>query len=146
MEHKKYYVKRKESLESIANELGISSENLRGYHNRFCDLNDLLSAKGENLQKVGYILIPYSIEQLKINKEKEVRLKTFALEQKPTETLTYLILQNIDMQVSGDSIVDSETEILWKYKKEQNQNFFLCKIISERTSSKVYKINIQGLN
>lgn len=146
MEHKKYYVKRKESLESIANELGISSENLRGYHNRFCELNDLLSAKGENLQKVGYILIPYSIEQLKINKEKEVRLKTFALEQKPTETLTYLILQNIDMQVSGDSIVDSETEILWKYKKEQNQNFFLCRIISERTSSKVYKINIQGLN
>lgn len=139
MEHKKYYVKRKESLESIANELGISSENLRGYHNRFCELNDLLSAKGENLQKVGYILIPYSIEQLKINKEKEVLLKTFALEQKPTETLTYLILQNIDMQVSGDSIVDSETEILWKYKKEQNQNSFYAELFQKEHQVKYIK-------
>ncbi len=50
-----YEVKKEDTLESVAAELGISSEALKRYHNSYCDLKELI---GYDLKNVTKILIP----------------------------------------------------------------------------------------
>ncbi|MDR3025155.1 LysM domain-containing protein [Chryseobacterium sp.] len=61
-----YQVKRGDTLESVAGQLGISAEALKRYHNTYCDLKSLI---GNDLGGVHEILIPSSekIAELKEN-------------------------------------------------------------------------------
>ncbi|GAA5084108.1 hypothetical protein GCM10023210_03520 [Chryseobacterium ginsengisoli] len=62
-----YDVRKGDTLESVAAELGISSEELKRYHNSYCDLKELI---GYDLKNVRSILIPSAdkIAELKKNK------------------------------------------------------------------------------
>ncbi len=42
MKHQTYKLKRGDTLESIARELGISPEEIRSFHNRYCEMQDLM--------------------------------------------------------------------------------------------------------
>lgn len=139
MEYNKYYIKRKDTLKSIADELGLSVEALRGYHNRYCELDDLIGGDGKNLTKVGYILIPDSEKELKRKKIHQKIINTFSLVQQSTGTLKYDIIQNVDMQVSGSSIIDSETEILWECKKEGKEDSFYVDLYQKSHQIKYIK-------
>ncbi len=50
-----YQVKRGDTLESVAGQLGISAEALKRYHNTYCDLKNLI---GSDFRGVQEIMIP----------------------------------------------------------------------------------------
>jgi len=137
LEYIKYYIKRGDTLEFIAKELGIGKEFLKEYHNKYCDLNSLIG--GDKLPKSGYILIPDTIENLKERHEGIIENNNIDLKQEPIELVNYSILQTIDMQVSGQSMLDSETEILWEYEKRKGENFFYDKISQKKNILKYIK-------
>lgn len=67
-----YQVKREDTLESVAEQLGISAEALKRYHNTYCDLKNLI---GVDLRGVHEIIIPPSEKIAEIKEsQKEVSL------------------------------------------------------------------------
>lgn len=119
----KYYIKNGDSLESIADELGLKITELISYHNECSKMHD--NIKNNDLPKwTDHIFIPDSVEVLKKNKEDFLSVDKVILIQKEIAPVQYLIQQKIDMQVSGSSMIDSETEIIWEYSKTQEEGVF----------------------
>ena len=50
-----YRLNSDDTLESVADKLGITAENLKRYHNTYCDLNNLI---GNSLKGISEIIIP----------------------------------------------------------------------------------------
>lgn len=50
-----YQVKKGDTLQSVAEELGISAEALKRYHNTYCDLKNLI---GVDLKGIQEVIIP----------------------------------------------------------------------------------------
>ncbi|TWP30806.1 hypothetical protein ETU09_00125 [Apibacter muscae] len=55
------------------------------------------------------------------------------------ESVNYSIIQTIDMQVSGQSMVDSETEIIWEYEKREGSDAFYDKVSQKKYTIKYIK-------
>ncbi|KIC64777.1 hypothetical protein [Chryseobacterium taiwanense] len=134
----KYFIKNGDSLPSIAEELGLTIDELMNFHNINSKLHDQIN--NMNLPKWSdHILIPDSIENLKYKKHKKESSNTISFPQKEIESTRYVITQKIDMQVSGNSMIDSETEILWNHKKTKNGNSFLAHLKQESHEVKYIK-------
>lgn len=134
----KYFIKNGDSLQSIAEELGLHIEEVVSFHNIHSKLHDQITNMG--LPKWSdHILISDSIENLKNKKHKKESSNTVSLFQKEVESSRYLISQKIDMQVSGNSMIDSETEIIWNYKKTKSENNFLAHLNQESHQVKYIK-------
>lgn len=134
----KYFIKNGDSLHSIAEELGLSVEELVTFHNINSKLHDQIN--NLNLPKWSdHILIPDSIENLKNKKDKKESSNTINFPQKEIDSTLYSITQKIDMQVSGNSMIDSETEIVWNYKKTKNGNNFFAYLNQESHQVKYIK-------
>lgn len=57
IKYKLYKIQKVDTLESIASKLGISPDELKWFHNRYCRLNDLLGA-GKLPKNLSHIIIP----------------------------------------------------------------------------------------
>ncbi len=64
-----YKVKEKDTLESVAEQLGISSEYLKRYHNTYCDLQYLI---GKDLRGISEIIIPRHEEIAKLKEKQDL--------------------------------------------------------------------------
>lgn len=124
MELYKYYLKDGDTLISIADELGLTIFELKNYHNKFSRPHEWIKEDYSLPVWSKYIIIPDSIETLKKNKEDLLSPEKVILVQKETGPDQYLIQQKIDMQVSGSSMIDSETEIIWEYSKFKKDGIF----------------------
>ncbi|MDQ1097218.1 MULTISPECIES: hypothetical protein [Chryseobacterium] len=124
MEPHKYYFKNGDTLSSIADEIGLAISEIKKYHNEFSRPHEWIKEDYSLPTWSKYIIIPDSIETLKKRREDLTSTKKVRLVQEETECDQYIIRQKIDMQVSGNSMIDSETEIIWKFKKVKKENLF----------------------
>lgn len=102
-----YQVKRGDTLKSIADQLGISAEALKRYHNTYCDLKSLI---GSDLRGVQEIMIPSpeKIAELKENKKQislTNSLPSFHLN-KDFYALNYEATERFEQLDKEDLIVD----------------------------------------
>ncbi|MGE4513479.1 MAG: hypothetical protein AB7E26_06675 [Chryseobacterium sp.] len=68
-----YHVEKGDTLQSVAEKLGIPAEILKRYHNTYCNLKNLI---GHDLTGIYEIILPSSdkiVEYKKIQKQKEIR-------------------------------------------------------------------------
>jgi len=134
----KYYIKNGDSLESIAEELGLKVQELINYHNDNSKLHD--NIRDKNLPKWSdHIIIADTVDNLKMKKKLKNSPDHINIFQRDTEPIKYLITQKIDMQVSGNSMIDSETEIIWKYKKQKKDGSFHANLEQESHQIKYIK-------
>ncbi|KAA0127813.1 LysM peptidoglycan-binding domain-containing protein [Chryseobacterium sp. SN22] len=128
MEPNRYYVKNGDTLPSIAEELGLSISEIKKYHNESSRPHEWIKEDNSLPVWSTFIIIPDSVEVLKRKKEDFLSSERAALIQKETDTDDYLILQKIDMQVSGGSMIDSETEMMWEFRKFRKDGIFYGEI------------------
>lgn len=102
-----YQIKEGDSLESIADQLGISAEALKRYHNTYCDLKNLI---GNDLRGIQEIIIPTSE---KITEFKEDQKQASSSSNLPplylTEdfyALTYEVTESFQKIDKKDLIID----------------------------------------
>ncbi|AZA79544.1 LysM peptidoglycan-binding domain-containing protein [Chryseobacterium sp. G0186] len=124
MEVHKYYIKKTDTLVSIAQELGLSASDLKEFHNKNSKPHEWIKVDNTLPVWSEYIMIPDSVEVLKRKQEDLLSPEKIILKQKVIAESKYTILQKIDMQVSGNSMVDSETEIVWECSKNKNEESF----------------------
>lgn len=124
MEPNRYYVKNGDTLASIAEELGLSISEIKKYHNESSRPHEWIKEDNSLPAWSTFIIIPDSVEVLKKKKEDLLSSEKVALRQKETDNDKYLILQKIDMQVSGSSMIDSETEMVWEFRKFKKDGIF----------------------
>ncbi|NIF07517.1 hypothetical protein F3J23_19015 [Chryseobacterium sp. Tr-659] len=139
MELHKYYIKRTDTFSSIAQELGLIISELKEFHNNNSRPHEWI--KGDNTLPtwLEYIIIPDSVDILKKNKEDLFSTEKVILIQKEIEKSQYTILQTIDLQVAGSSMIDSETEIIWDFNKTKKENYFYGDIIQKSHQVKYIK-------
>lgn len=139
MELHKYYIKKTDTLVSIAQELGLTVYELKEYHNNSSRPHEWI--KEDNTLPIwsDYIIIPNSVEILKKNKEDLLSTEKAILTQKEIEESQYTILQTIDLQVAGSSMIDSETEIVWNFSKIKKEDSFYGDIIQKSHQVKYIK-------
>lgn len=138
----KYFIKKGDSLESISNELGLTFNEIINYHNSNSQLHDNIKNMELPIWS-NYIFISDSIENLLKRKKENESVINF--KQKKIDTTKYLITQKIDMQVSGNSMIDSETEIVWSLNKYEDRNQFCARLIQESHNIKYIKSIYRGL-
>lgn len=124
MEVHKYYLKHGDNLTSIADELGLTISEIKDYHNTFSRPHEWIKEDYSLPVWSEYIIISDPVEILKKNKADLLSTEKVILVQKEINPDQYLIKQNIDMQVSGSSMIDSETEIIWEYSKFKKEGVF----------------------
>lgn len=124
MELHKYYLKNGDTLNSIADELGLTVSEIRDYHNNYSRPHEWIKDDLSLPVWSKCIIISDSVEILKKRKEDLLSTEKVLLIQKEISPDQYLIRQNIDLQVSGNSMIDSETEIVWEYSKIKKENAF----------------------
>ncbi|SIT20862.1 hypothetical protein SAMN05421786_10915 [Chryseobacterium ureilyticum] len=128
MDIHKFYIKKTDTLSSIAQELGLSTSELKEFHNKNSRPHEWI--KDDNTLSLWseYIIIPDSVEALKKRQEELISPKKIILKQKLFDRSQYTILQIIDLQVSGNSMIDSETEIIWECSKNKKEDSFYIDI------------------
>ena len=107
-EYKLYKIQKGDTLDRIASNLGISIDELRDFHNRYCELSDLLG--GDKLPRnLSYILIP---------SESSFKNGIIKLELEDNKK-RYKITQDSQLFVLNKPITHSIQEIEWEvlYKK-----------------------------
>ena len=75
--HLTYKIRKGDTLESVANELGLEAQELRRYHNIYCEISDLIEADFKSHLEY-LILAPDKIKEDADEKkleEKQVRTK-----------------------------------------------------------------------
>ncbi|MFZ4930963.1 hypothetical protein [Chryseobacterium sp. Mn2064] len=139
MELHKYYIKTADTLVLIAQELGLTVSELKEYHNNSSRPHEWIKADNTLPTWSDYIIIPNSVEILKKNKEDLLSTEKVILTQKEIKESQYTILQTIDLQVAGSSMIDSETEIVWGFNKIKKEDGFYGDIIQKSHQVKYIK-------
>ncbi|WP_027384329.1 LysM peptidoglycan-binding domain-containing protein [Epilithonimonas caeni] len=117
-----YQVKRGDTLESVAGQLGISAEALKRYHNTYCDLKSLI---GNDLRGVHEILIPSpeKIAELKEN-QKQISLSnslpSFHLN-KNFYALNYEATERFEQLDKEDLVIDYSVSV--KLQETEGKGF-----------------------
>lgn len=119
----KIQLREKDSISDIAIDLGIDLTVLIEFHNANSQPHEWIRKDLTVASWVKELIIPDSAENLRKIKKQRESPNIVNLVQKQVEA-SYKILQKIDMQVSGSSMIDSETEIVWEFKKTGKQDVF----------------------
>jgi len=127
------------SIFDVANDLGLDLSTLREFHNNNSYAHDWIREDFSIPTWTEWILIPDSIENLKKKKEEVDSPNIINLIQKTNESIDYKIIQKIDMQVSGSSMIDSETDIIWRVKKNEKNNLFFVDVSQQSHQVKYIK-------
>lgn len=124
----KYDIKKTDTLFSIAQELGLETSELKAFHNKNSRPHEWIKDDDTLPIWSEYIIIPDSVEALKKRHGELRSAEKVVLKQKLFERSQYTILQIIDLQVSGNSMIDSETEIIWECSKNKKEDSFFIDI------------------
>ncbi|MGG5210054.1 hypothetical protein ACQWU4_14075 [Chryseobacterium sp. MIQD13] len=127
-------LKEKDSISDIAIDLGIDLKILIEYHNASSQPHEWIRKDLTVAPWVKELIIPDTAENLRNLKKQRESPNIVNLVHKELET-RYTILQKIDMKVSGSSMIDSETEIVWEFKKSRKKDFFNGNV--KQTSHKI---------
>lgn len=121
-----YQVKEGDSVESVADQLGISLEALKRYHNTYCDLKNLI---GNDLRGVNEIIIPPSE---KITELKEDQKQMFLSKSLPPLHLTEdFYALNYEVTESFDKIDEGDLSIgysVFVKLREQSEKGFVAEV------------------
>ncbi|WP_163411318.1 peptidoglycan-binding protein LysM [Flavobacterium ajazii] len=125
--HRFYEIKKGDTLESVAVELGFDAHELRRYHNMYCDISDLIEADfSRHLEFL--ILTPVKSEDEVINKKpKKVSLgKNYRLPFTPEQTdESYKVKYTYEC---GDEIDVTEMKISVKWLASYKNKYHLFEI------------------
>lgn len=107
-----YQVKRGDTLESVAEQLSISTEALKRYHNTYCDLKNLI---GVDLRGVHEIIVPpgEKIIELKENK-KQISLSSNLPSLHLTEdfyAFNYEVTERFEQQNKEDLVINYSVSV-----------------------------------
>lgn len=137
-EHK-IRLKENDNILDIADDLGLSTSQLKDFHNSNSRPHDWIREDLSVMPWTQWLIIPDSVDNLKKKKGEMESSNIINLVQKSNEATEYKIVQKIDMQVSGSSMIDSETEIIWRVEKNEIHNLFFVDIIQESHQVKYIK-------
>lgn len=119
----KIQLKEKDNISDIAIDLGINLTVLIEFHNANSQPHEWIRKDLTVASWVKELNIPDSAENLRNIKKQRESPNFINLVQKEVES-KYVILQKVDMKVSGNSMIDSETEIVWEFKKTGKKDVF----------------------
>ncbi|MCJ8498303.1 hypothetical protein MVI27_08520 [Chryseobacterium salipaludis] len=127
----KIQLKEKASISDIAKDLGLDLATLIEFHNANSQPHEWIRRDFTVASWVNELLIPDTVENLKEKKLQQEFPHFVNLDQKEFEE-RYKILQKIDLSVAGNSLVDSETNIIWKLKKLKKYKYFTVNVQQEQ--------------
>ncbi len=128
-----------DDINQIAEVLGLDLKQLKDFHNLNSFPHEWIKDDNKFPAWLEYLYIPDSETNLKENKNKRESPTFVSLKQSEIDSCDYKINQKIDVQVSGSSMIDSETEILWKFKKIKRGNTFYADICQKSHQVKYIK-------
>ncbi|QDP84766.1 hypothetical protein FNJ88_04070 [Chryseobacterium sp. SNU WT5] len=131
MELYRYHIKEGDTLLLIAQQLGLSTSTLKNFHNNNSKPHEWIREDNSLPLWSSHIKLPDSENNLRENKNQKESENILNLEQFEINESNYKILQKVDMQISGNSLIDSESEILWNFKKEKHGNVFYAHILQK---------------
>lgn len=124
----KYQIDRSFSLQKIAENLGLNAKQLKDFHNTNSLPHEWIKDDDTFPQWLECLYIPDSEINLIENKKRRESLDFVSLKQASIDKSKYKINQKIDLQISGNSMIDSETEIIWEVSKRKEENSFYSDI------------------
>lgn len=124
----KYQIDRSSNLQKIAENLGLNVKQLKEFHNNNSLPHEWIKDDDKFPTWLHYLYIPDSEINLIENKKQKESLDFVSLKQIQIDTAKYKINQKNDLRVSGNSMIDSETEIIWEVSKQKKQNVFFSDI------------------
>lgn len=127
----KIHLKGKTSISDIAKDLGLELATLVEFHNANSQPHEWVRRDFTVASWVNELIIPDTVENLKEKKFQQESPHFVNLNQGEFEE-KYKILQKIYLSVVGNSMVDSETNIVWKLKKEKNDKYFRVYLLQEQ--------------
>ncbi|PJJ62949.1 hypothetical protein [Chryseobacterium geocarposphaerae] len=134
----KIQLKEKDSISDVATDLGIDVKVLIDFHNSNSQPHEWIRKDLTIAPWVKELIIPDTAENLR--KIKNLRESKDVVQLVQTEVKArYKIVQKIDMQISGSSMIDSETEIIWNHSKTKKENVFYSDIKQESHQIKYIK-------
>lgn len=132
MELYKYQIKDGETIVLIAEKLGISVSSLKQFHNSHTKPHEWIQDDDTLPSWTTHLTLFASEKKLKEDKHRKNSATIVNLQQHEIAQINYKIVQKIDMQISGNSMVDSETEIVWSFSKEKREDKFYA-IVSQKS-------------
>lgn len=135
----KIHIKECLNIFELSKELGLDLTMLKDFHNNNSLPHNWIREDFSIPTWTEWILIPDSIENSKKKKKEEDSPNIINLIQKTNESIDYKIIQKIDMQVSGSSMIDSETDIIWRVKKIDKNNVFFVDVTQQSHQVKYIK-------
>ena len=108
----KYQIDKSFSLQKIAENLGLNANQLKDFHNTNSHPHEWIKDDDTFPQWLECLYIPDSEINLIENKKRRESLDFVSLKQAEIDQSKYKINQKIDLQISGNSMIDSETEII----------------------------------
>lgn len=133
----KYHIVKSFNLQKIAEILGLEVKQLKDFHNANSSPHEWIKDDNQFPMWLNHLYIPDSEINLIENKKQRESLNFVSLKQSEIDSSEYKIKQKIDMQVSGSSIVDSETEIIWEFSKFEKEGVF-CGEIQQKSHQVKY--------
>ena len=123
----------------LAKELGLDLKLLKDFHNNNSLPHDWIREDFSIPTWTEWLIIPDSIDNFKKKKEEIDSPNIINLVQKTNDSIDYNIIQKIDMQVSGSSMIDSETDMVWEVEKFAKNNLFFVDITQKSHQVKYIK-------
>lgn len=118
MSYNKYKIEKGDTLSKIASKFGISPNQLREYHNRYCSLDDLLSGNEKLPKHLKEILLPEG--QLTYKEKVEKSLDThFSLGKEKQ----YKIEIDNSFFIKKNLMSQNQTESVWEISEENNNAY-----------------------
>lgn len=139
MENEKFFLKEGDTINDIAEFLGLDVNLIKEFHNKRSPPHNHIR---ENLSIPNwnkFLFIPDSCDNLKKKKEELDSPNIINLFQKENHSIDYKIVQKIDMQVSGSSMIDSETDMVWEVEKLTKNNLFFVNVTQKSHQVKYIK-------
>lgn len=124
----KYHIDKSFNLQKIAEILGLEVKQLKDFHNANSSPHEWIKDDNQFPTWLNHLYIPDSEINLIENKKRRESLDFVSLRQAEIIQSKYKINHKIDLQVSGNSMIDSETEIIWEVSKRKGENSFYSDI------------------
>ncbi len=139
MELNKIQLNEDDNIFDVAEKLGLDIKLLKKFHNDNSEPHNWIREDFSISNWTNFLMIPDSVENLIKRKQELDSPNIINLVQKLNDNTDYSIVQKIDMQIDGVSMIDSETHIVWGVKKEMRNNKFLVKLFQKSHQIKYIK-------
>lgn len=123
-----YHIDKSFNLQKIAEILGLEVKQLKDFHNANSSPHEWIKDDNQFPTWLKQLYIPDSEINLIENKRQRESSDFVSLKQEEINQIKYKINQKIDLQISGNSMIDSETEIIWEVSKQKKQGSFFSDI------------------